>query len=223
MYVRTLVVLGVVVALIGFRPAIVQADQVSALEVPSSEARVLAKRSLECLRSAEDSESDTTKRQLHAEGLELARRVIALDDSNPDGHFAVFAHAGRLQLMNGAAVNPVTMFKASRELERALELDPNHSDSLAAKGGMYRQLPWVMGGNLRKAEEYLKRSIELNPNSIRARIELAAAYRDMGHPERSLPLLERAAQIAEREGRRQRSEEARRMLQEIASMPALRP
>lgn len=215
---RRVVVFGAIaVAALVARPARTWADQAEALEFsPTYESKVLGKRSLEFLRRAEDSRSDELKRQAHTEGLALARRAAALDDSNPDAHFAVFAHAGRLQLLNGAAVNPVSMFKASRELERALELDPNHSDSLAAKGGIYRQLPWMMGGSLSKAEEYLKRSIALNPESVGARIELAATYRDMGQPERGLPLLETAAQIAQREGRRERLSEARQMLEEIA-------
>jgi len=219
--VQRVVVLGAIAVLPHLahlaHPAPAKADQVAALEVPPGDSHALAKRSLELLRRAEDSTSDAVKRAAHTEGLELARRAAALDDSNPDAHFCLFAHAGRLQLLNGTTVNPVSMFKASRELERALELDPNHADSLAAKGAIYRQLPWVMGGNLHKAEKLLKRSIELNPESVRARIELAATYRDMGEPERGRPLLETAARIAEREGRRERIAEARRMLSELAS------
>jgi tetratricopeptide (TPR) repeat protein len=199
------------------RPIAVLADQAAALEVSPDQAKVLARHALDCLRRAEDSTSDDVKRRSYTEGRDFARRAIAIDDANPDAHFALFATEGRLLLMDGATVNPVTLFKASRELDRALELDPNHSDSLAAKGGLYRQLPRLLGGSLDKAEDYLTRSIALNPNSVVARIELAATYRDMGHPERCRPLLETAAQIAEREGRRERFAEAQRMLQEIAS------
>ena len=206
-------------ALIAFvvRPSATSAGEAAALEVSPDQAKTFAKHALECLRRAEDSTNDDVKRQAYTEGRDYAQRALALDDGNPDAHFALFATQGRLQLMDGAVVNPVSLYKASRELDRALEIDPNHSDSLAAKGGIYRQLPRVLGGNLDKAEDYLTRSIALNPNSIVARIELAATYRDMGHPERCRPLLETAATIAEREGRHERQAEARRMLEEISS------
>lgn len=34
---------------------------------------------------------------------------------------------------------------AYRELNRTLELNPNHAEALAAKGGLYRELPWYLG------------------------------------------------------------------------------
>ena len=214
---RVLVLASIALAAFAARPSRTSADQAAALEISPEQAKTLAKHALECLRRAEDSTSDEVKRQAYTEGRDYAQRAVTLDDANPDAHFALFATQGRLQLMDGAAVNPVTLFRASRELDRALEIDPNHSDSLAAKGGLYRQLPRLLGGNLDKAEDYLTRSISLNPNSVAARIELAALYRDLGHPERCRPLLETAATIAEREGRHERLAEARRMLAEIST------
>jgi tetratricopeptide (TPR) repeat protein len=214
---RVLVLASIALTAFIVRPFTASAGQASALEVSPDQAKPLAKHALECLRRAEDSTDENVKRQAYTEGRDYAQRALALDDRNPDAHFALFATQGRLQLMDGAVVNPVSLYNASRELDRALEIDPNHSDSLAAKGGIYRQLPRLLGGNLDKAEDYLTRSIALNPNAIAARIELAATYRDMGHVERCRPLLETAATIAEREGRHERLIEARRMLAEISS------
>jgi tetratricopeptide (TPR) repeat protein len=100
-----------------------------------------------------------------------------------------------------------------------LQLDPNHSDALAAKGGLYRQLPWLLGGSLEKAEGCLTRSIEINPNAVSARTELAATYRDMGEPERGVPLLEKAIQVAEHEGKYRQLAEAQALLREIKPQP----
>ena len=61
--------------------------------------------------------------------------------------------------------------RAQRDLERALELNPNHADALTAKGGLYRQLPWVLGGSLSVAETCLTRAIELDPDAVSARID----------------------------------------------------
>lgn len=190
--------------------------QSAAYAMPAHDpAQHLADKSLACLRRGEDAEDRGAKLAAYREGLELARQAVAANDHNADAHFAVFGNEGRLMLLEGGGANPINLMKANAELERTLALNPNHSDALAAKGGLYRQLPWVLGGNLEKAESLLARAIELNPNAVGARIELAQIYRDTGSPERSLPLLETAAQIAERQGKQRQLAEAQQLLAEL--------
>lgn len=178
-------------------------------------AQALADKSLECLRRGEDALTEASKRAAYQEGAELARQAVATDDLNADAHFALFANEGRLMLLEGLSANPFNLMKASEELDRALEIDPNHADALAAKGGLYRQLPWLLGRDLDKAESYLSRAIQLNPNAVSARIELAQTYKEQGHPERGLPLLRDAAKIAERQGKYRQLAEARQLLSEL--------
>jgi tetratricopeptide (TPR) repeat protein len=149
-------------------------------------------------------------------GVELARQAIVADDLNADAHFAMFANQGRVMLHEGVVVNPLTLMEANRELNRTLELNPNHADALAAKGGMYRQLPWALGGSNEKASEYLARSVELDyDNACGARIELAELYRDLGYPERGIPLLEKAVEIATRDNKPDKLERAQTLLREL--------
>lgn len=179
------------------------------------EAQALASRALLCLQRGEDASSADARRAAYGEGLELARRAVDLDDRNADAHFAVFGNEGRLMLLDGVTPNPISLLKVNRELERALALNPNHADALAAKGGLYRQLPWALGGSLSLAEECLTRAIANDPDAVGARIELAATYRDMGNPDRGLPLLTTAAAIAERDGKRRQLAEARTLLAQL--------
>jgi tetratricopeptide (TPR) repeat protein len=179
----------------------------------------LSQKAIKCLERGENATSTDEQRHAYQEGLDLARRAAAADDNNADAHFAIFANQGRLMLLDGVSVNPANLYRASRELERALELDPNHADALAAKGGLCRQLPWFLGGSLDKAENLLTQSIERNPDAVKARIELAATYRDMGQPERGLPELEKAVVIANRDGRYRELAAARALLHEIESKP----
>lgn len=178
-------------------------------------AQELAARAIAALKRGEDAREEEVKIAAYREGLDLARRAAAADDSNADAHFAIFANLGRLMLLEGAAPNPLNLLKVNRELERCLELNPNHSDALAAQGGMYRQLPWLLGGNLDKAEAALKRSIEIDPNAVGARIELALVYRDRGEPERGIALLEHAIVLAEQMNKQRQLGEARRLLEEL--------
>jgi len=185
----------------------------------SSEARhnaqVLANEALESLRRGEDLVDKQEKLATYQHGLDLATRAVELDEENSDAHFAVFGNKGRILLLEGVGANPVSLLQVNQDLERALELNPNHADALTAKGGLYRQLPWVLGGSLEVAENCLTKAIKLDPDAVSARIELAATYRDMGQPQRGMPLLRDAASIAERQGKQRQLREARDLMRAL--------
>jgi tetratricopeptide (TPR) repeat protein len=178
-------------------------------------AQDLASHAVACMKRGEDALSPEAKLAAYREGLGLAKRALAIDDQNADAHFALFATEGRIMLLEGVTPNPISLLKVNQELERCLQLNPNHSDALAAKGGLYRQLPWVLGGNLDKAEECLKRAIEIDPNAVGARIELARTYRDKGRTELCEPLLTKAAELAQRMNKERQLGEARQLLTEL--------
>lgn len=180
-------------------------------------AQELAQRALDCLHRGEDATKKEAKLAAYQDGLSWAERAVAADDHNADAHYARFANQGRIMMLEGAVPNPVNLLKINRELDRALELNPNHADALAARGGMYRQLPWVLGGSLDKAADYLSRAVALDPDACGARIELAETYRDMGHPERSIPLLEKASEVAQRLHKDRQLDEARALLAQLNS------
>jgi Tfp pilus assembly protein PilF len=179
------------------------------------QAQTYAEQSIDYLHKGEDATTKEQKMAAYQEGLELANRAVNLDDDNADAHFAIFGNKGRILLLEGVTANPVSLLQVNRDLERALELNPNHADALAAKGGLYRQLPWLLGGSLSVAETCLTKAIQLDPDAVSARIELAATYRDMGQPERGVPLLKTAASIAKRQGKERQLREARDLMREL--------
>jgi Tfp pilus assembly protein PilF len=200
-------------AVVAVRPAALHADALSAEQ--KRQAQNLASQALDYLHRGEDAADNEQKLAAYSQGLELASRAVALDDENSDAHFAVFANRGRILLLHGVTANPISLLQVNRDLERALELNPNHADALAAKGGLYRQLPWVLGGSLSVAESCLTKAIAIDPDAVEARIELAQTYNEMGHPERVLPLLRTAASIADREGKHREAREARDLMQKL--------
>jgi tetratricopeptide (TPR) repeat protein len=212
-----IVALGVsavtVVALGVAAPARAQTLEFAAAE--RSSAAALAEHAIDCFIRGEDAPTRTAQLAAYREGLDLAHRAVSADDASADAHFALFANGGRLTLLESEHPSPVELLRVNRELNRALELNPNHAEALAARGGLYRELPWYLGGSLSKAETYLTRAIALDPDMVGARIELARTYRDSGHPERGIPLLETAASVAERRGRARKAEEARNLLREL--------
>ena len=160
-------------------------------------------------------DEDAGKLACYKKSRDLARQAIEIDESNADAHFILFATEGRIALMSGVIPNPLNLRKAQQRLDRVLEINPDHPHGLAAKGGLYRKLPWALGGSLDKAETYLKRSIEHDPGAIGARIELAKTYRDMGKSENCAPLLDRAIAIAVEQGKQHRVEQVNKLRSEL--------
>ncbi|MCX8072725.1 MAG: TRAP transporter TatT component family protein [Candidatus Binatia bacterium] len=186
----------------------------AAEQSPGEKAKALAKRALALLKQAEDAADHQEKRRLYEEGLRLADAALSLDERNADAHFARFATRGRLLLLDGATPNPLNLMRLNRDLDRALELNPNHADALAAKGGLYRQLPRLLGGSEAKAEECLTKAIALEPeHAVGARVELAQLYFDRGEKERAVALLKTAIAIAERDGKVRQKNEAEALLE----------
>ena len=204
-------------ALVYAAPLQAQRAAEASIPVDPAKSAELSNRSLALLKLAEEGDPPS-KSQCYAEGLELARQAIAMDDTNADAHFAVFATMGRLMLEHGATPNPFNLLKVGRELDRALELNPRHSDALASKGGLARQLPMLLGGSLSKAERYLQQSIENDPNAVGARIELARVYQDRGEEAKAVELLRTAATLAEQQGRAHKLAEARELLAQLQSI-----
>src|SRR5262245_60548429 len=213
---RTAIILAVsVAATLAAMNHVVFAQQAAFASSNSEAATKLAKQALASLRRGEEEATPAARLAAYRDGVRYAERAVAADDSNADAHFALFANRGRILLLEGVVVNAFTVVSANRELDRALELNPDHADALAAKGGLYRQLPWVLGGSNDKAKKYLTRAIELDPRAVIARIELAEIYRDAGHPDDAVPLLEKAASVAEDDGKYRQLARARALLHEL--------
>ena len=180
-------------------------------------AKTLAQRALDALHRGNNAAGKETKLAAYREGLDLANQAIKADETNADAHFAAFANSGSIMGLQSGPPNPLRLLKLTRELDRALELNPRHPDALAGKGRMYRQLPRLLGGNLEKAADYLSRAADLDPTDAGIRIDLAQTYRDLGHPERSIPLLEQAVELATTQGKDDDRVEAQRLLAELRS------
>jgi len=215
---RLSAVVAVFLALLAGAPA-ARAEDPDARGDKTARGADLTAKALSLLDAAEAEPIKDRKIEAYKKCRDVAREAVALDETNADAHFILFATEGRLQLIKGAVPNPISLYKVQGRLDHVLELDPQHPAGLAAKGGMYRQLPWALGGDLDKAEQYLKRAIERDPNSIGARIELAATYRDMGRTDRCDALLEKAISIAQQQGKPHRIAEAEALR---ASLPSPR-
>ena len=127
----------------------------------------------------------------------LAERAIALDEGYPTAHFALFCTLGEQLRIDGENLTSLFGYRRMmRELDRTLELDPNHLDALSAKGTFLVRLPTLLGGDTEKGEALLQWVIDRDPTSVNARLNLAKSYCARGSHEKAISLASEALSLA---------------------------
>jgi len=176
----------------------------------------LARQSLEECEAGRRAEGRTT-RKLHLDrGQSLAERAVAQNDRSAAAHFALFCNMGEPMRLDGESISSVfALHGLLSELDRTLELDPHHSDALAAKGTFLVRLPRLLGGDMEKGEALLRQSIQLDPNAFSSRLTLAKTCDARGDRAEAIAFASRALQIAREQGRADKIAQAQAMLAEL--------
>jgi len=91
------------------------------------------------------------------------------------------------KVINGIAVLP--------NLKKAEMLQPDSPAVLFGLGSFYFLAPGIAGGDIRKAQDYLERAVELDPLFADAYVRLAQVYKSQGKTEKYKAYLEKARNI----------------------------
>jgi tetratricopeptide (TPR) repeat protein len=149
-------------------------------------------------------------------GQALAERAVALDDQNAEAHFSLFCNMGELMRLDGETVSAALgVRRLMAEVDRTLDLDPQHTDALAAKGTLLLRLPRLLGGNAEKGEAMLREVLQLDPNAVATRLTLAKTCEARGDRAEAMAFATRALQIAREQGRADKIAEAQATLAEL--------
>ena len=99
-----------------------------------------------------------------AGALPLAERALQLDAKNSDYHYMVGAIQGQMAEKAGVfkALGLVGRFK--KEVQAAIDLDPNNIEALFAQMEFYLQAPGIVGGDKKKARANADRIFAINPS-----------------------------------------------------------
>jgi tetratricopeptide (TPR) repeat protein len=107
-------------------------------------------------------------------GLALAEQALDANPGDALGHFALFCNLGRRVQATGLGFTTgFAVFRAIRALDAALALAPDDVDVVTAKGVLLLQLPRLLGGDVARAEEWLRRALAIDPHHTLARRYLA--------------------------------------------------
>jgi len=173
------------------------------------------------LRAAELRETDEIAMAFYRRATEKAESILARNPDSAGGNFIYFAAQGRILLADGATKNLFALRSLDKKhLDRALELDPDYANALAAKGGVLLDLPTLIGGDPAEALRLLRRANQLNPGGVGTRVSLARALARNGDAKEAVRQARMAAHQACVQGRRKSLDDAAALLEELNSTVA---
>ena len=136
---------------------------------------------------------DAERRACHEQGIDAARKAVALQPGQPEGHFWLAANMGALAESAGLTTGLKYRGAIKQELQTVLRLDPGFEQGSAdrALGRWYFKVPAIFGGSLRQAERHLRASLSYNQHSTAshfflAEVLLKAGRKDEARTELSL-------------------------------------
>jgi len=115
-------------------------------------------------------------------GVDAAEQAVKLNPNSSEAHRLLGDLLGELiphVFAGGMRYGP----RSTKEIEKAIELDPRNANAFVARATNYFFTPGMFGGSKQKAVEMLEKAIELDRLSdaaVTAHIWLALVYADVG-------------------------------------------
>lgn len=174
------------------------------------------------------------EKEWYSRAVGYARRAVARLPDGVEGHHWLGVGLGRLALEEGIRKRVRIANGVREQARRVLELDSAHPGGHHVLGQWHAEVRrlsgverWVAGKVLggddlgdaswEAAREHLERAVELAPNSLIHRLELARVYLDLDEEERAVEQLETILALPPVEPTDPlHKEEAQRLLREVA-------
>jgi hypothetical protein len=123
----------------------------------------------------------------YRQGEHAAEEAIQRQEKSADAHFLLAANRGKMvNLLPFWKVSPTILADLEKHLDRALALDPGHARANHMMGMLLYRTPGplrlLLNGKREQVEGYLLRSVESDPTSADARLDLAEFYKETGRP-----------------------------------------
>jgi len=209
-----------------------QADQTYAAMWKFARAQVDVAKQLEGKKTA------ALRDSLYGVAVLYAEAAVRADSLDAEGHFMVANALGRLSRTRGGKERVRFAKTIYDEAAKATELDPEHDGAEHVLGAWHAEIERLSGmskffaktffgaGFLDRASwdsavVHLERAVELRPDYLYHRLELAQVYRDVGRPEDAQRQLEAILRLPPTSDvlDPEYQEEARTMLQQLDRAP----
>ena len=165
---------------------------------------------------------DRNSRLAHfQQGQAFGEQAVALDERSAEAHFSLFCNLGELLRVDGESLTSLFgLRRMMKELDRALELNPEYLEAISAKGALLVKLPGILGGDLEKGEALLEQVISRAPKAVNARLALAKVRCEHGRHHEAVTLASDALAIAQKDSQADFIPEARAVLAQLEANAA---
>lgn len=138
-----------------------------------------------------DTAAEPAKAGYFEQGITVGQQAVAQHPGGVEGHFWLGANYGGLSELQGAFKALKTVQKIRTAMRTVLQLQASYAngDAYRALGEIERQLPGILGGNLKRGIAYLEQGVQVAPQNLAMKLALAKAYRDASRTQESQQLL----------------------------------
>lgn len=131
-----------------------------------------------------DIRATTTDDKLAAydRGRELGQRAVELAPRNEEAHVWYAINTGRWGQTKGVMRSLFLLPTIRKELDIIFELNPRSIRGHALAGNVFFEVPGLLGGDRKKAEEHYRKALEIDPRYTVVRVDLARLLIATGRP-----------------------------------------
>jgi len=184
----------------------------------SQNAADVAKQALDECEAGQNAGTREARKEHFEHGEALATQAVALDEHNANAHFGIVCNLGELLRIDGEKITSVLeLRRLLGEVDRTLQLDPNHVDAMATKGNLLVRLPRILGGNAAEGERLLREVVQRDDSAVTSRIALAKTLEARGDRAEAVGFASRALEVAKEQGRTDKVAEAQATLDELSA------
>jgi predicted Zn-dependent protease len=134
--------------------------------------------------------TEADKIAAYAKARDYAKRATELAPDNAAAHLWYAITLGTWSQAKGLLSSALALRNLRKEVDIVLRLDPDNIEAHIMAGSIARELPVLLGGNPKEAEEHFKTAQRLDPQLTGVRIELAQLYINMGRYAEARELLQ---------------------------------
>jgi len=135
------------------------------------------------------------KLKLFEEGRDYGKEAMKMDDKSTWSHFWYMVNVGRIGQTKGVLNSLILVPEVEKEINKTLQLDPEHTGALDAKAMLFYELPGLLGGNLNKSIEALSEGIALDSNYTLLYVDMGKVYMKKKDYEKARWFLKKAVDI----------------------------
>jgi tetratricopeptide (TPR) repeat protein len=113
-------------------------------------------------------------------GRQVARRAVELEPRHVEARFWYALNTARWGQTKGVIRSLFLLPAVQEEIQTILQLDPTFTPVYALAGHVFYEVPGLLGGDLKKAEEMFRKGLEQDPQFTAMRVGLGKTLVKLG-------------------------------------------